>query len=107
MTVAKCTECKKRHPTLDFDLYSDIKSTPSIGFSMPEDDEHLWCEICDCNNVYFIELEDILEEAVLGSIENDHGESAHRITKLLRDYADKIDAEADKHRHLWDYQSTK
>ena len=98
MTVAKCTECKKRHPTLDFDLYSDIKSTPSIGFSMPEDDEHLWCEICDCNNVYFIELEDILEEAVLGSIEYDHGESSHRITKLLRDYAEKIDAEAYKNR---------
>ena len=98
MTVAKCTECKKWHPTLNFDLYSDIESTPRIGFEMPMDDEHLWCEICDCNNVYFIELEDILEEAVLGSIEQDHGEGSHRITKLLRDYADKIDAEAYKNK---------
>ena len=37
-------------------------------------------------------------EAVLGGIENDHGESAHLITKLLRDYADKIDAEAYKNK---------
>lgn len=102
MTVAKCTECNTRHPDLNFDIYSGFKDTPKIAFSMPEDDEHLWCEICDCNNAYEIDLEDILKEAVLGSIEQDLGEGSHRITKLLRDYADKIDAEADKNKHRWD-----
>ena len=98
MTVAKCTQCNTPHPDLDFDLYSGFETKPKIAFSMVEDDEHLWCQSCECNNVYEIDLEDILEEAVLGSIEQDHGEGSHRITKLLRDYAEKIDAEAYKNR---------
>ena len=47
-------------------------------------------------------LEDILKDTVLGSIEFDYGEGSHKITKLLRDYADKIDAEANKHKHKWE-----
>ena len=98
MTVAKCTECHAPHTTLNFDLYCDIEITPRIGFMMPEYVDEVWCQSCGHNQVYFIDLEDILEEAVLGGIKNDHGESAHLITKLLRDYADKIDAEAYKNK---------
>jgi hypothetical protein len=46
-------------------------------------------------------LEDILKEFSLNHISHDLGENSHRVTKLLRDYADKIDAEADKHKHEW------
>ena len=98
MTVAKCTECNTPHSTLNFDLYSGFETTPKIAFMTPEYIDEVWCQSCGHNNVYEIDLEDILKETVLGSIEQDHGEGSHRITKLLRDYADKIDAEAYKNK---------
>ena len=101
MTVATCTDCNTPHPDLDFDIYSGFETTPKIAFSMSEDIEVGICESCFFTNTYEIVLEDILKDAVLGSIEQDLGEGSYRITKLLRDYADKIDAEADKHKHEW------
>ena len=98
MTVAKCTECNTPHPDLNFDIYSGFEDTPKIAFRMSDDIGVGICESCYDTNTYEIILEDILKEAVLGSIEQDHGEGSHRITKLLRDYADKIDAEADKNK---------
>ena len=94
MTVAKCTMCKAKHPTLNFYLYSGF-SKPDILFNLD------WCESCEMEEGYVISLEDILKEFSLDHISHDLGEGSHRVTKLLRDYADKIDAEADKHKHEW------
>tara|TARA_R100000541_G_C1871388_1_gene80846 strand:+ start:111 stop:413 length:303 start_codon:yes stop_codon:yes gene_type:complete len=99
MTVARCTECNAPHPDLDFDLYSGFKDTPKICFELFDNGV---CKNCFRTTTYEIALEDILKETVLGSIECDLGEGSHRITKLMRDYADKIDAEANKHKHKWD-----
>jgi len=106
MTIAKCTECGSIHPDLDFNLYSGFSwveglEDPKIGFSLPEG---VFCQnySCEDGNVFIIKLEDILRETVLESIEFDYGEGSHKITKLLRDYADKIDEEAIKHKHKWD-----
>jgi len=101
MTIAKCTECNAPHPDLYFDIYSGFSDTPKISFSFSDDFEVGLCKSCYNTNTYEIILEDILKQTVLGSIKDDHGEGSHRITKLLRDYADKIDAEANKHRHKW------
>ena len=99
MTIAKCTECNTQHPDLDFELYSGFKDKPLIGFWL---DDNGVCENCFRTDSYVIVLEDILKDTVLGSIEFDYGEGSHKITKLLRDYADKIDAEANKHKHKWE-----
>ena len=94
MTVAKCTMCKAEHPNLNFYLFN--------GFDNPDIIFHLdWCESCELEEGYVISLEDILKEFSLDHISHDLGESSHRVTKLLRDYADKIDAEANKHKHEW------
>ena len=100
MTIAKCTECNAPQPGLDFDIYSGFKTTPKIGFEILDDGI---CKNCFRNNTYVIVLEDLLKHAILDSIQFDLGKGSHRITKLLRDYADKIDAEANKHKHKWDY----
>ena len=94
MTVAKCTMCKAEHPNLNFSLFSGFYK-PDILFALD------WCESCELEEGYVISLEDILKEFSLDHISHDLGESSHRVTKLLRDYADKIDAEADKHKHEW------
>ena len=98
MTVAKCTECSAPHPDLDFFIYSGFEDAPKISFELLGDSV---CKNCFRTNTYVIELEDLLKHTILESIEFDLGEGSYRITKLLRDYADKIDAEADKHKHEW------
>ena len=106
MTFPKCTECGSTHPDFDFDLTSGFTGVegsedPTIGFVLREGD---FCQNhnCEAGNVFIMKLEDLLRQTVLDSIPNDYGEGSHRITKLLRDYADKIDAEAIKYKHEWD-----
>jgi len=94
MSEAKCTMCKAAHPNLDFYLVSNFDK-PDIVFNLD------WCESCELEEGYVISLEDILKEFSLEHIGHDLGENSHKVTKLLRDYADKIDAEANKHRHKW------
>ena len=92
MIIAKCTEGALNIPKFAFDLYGGIdREGPSIMFALPyecwPDDYHGY----DGAGVFEIDLEGLLNGAVQGAIDFDHGESAHEITSLLRKYADKID----------------
>lgn len=99
MTIAKCTEEGSCAPRFDLDICGGFGDGPYISFSLPDE---CWPESdYDGAGVFTVDLKEILEEAINGVIEFDSGESAGEITALLREYADRIDAEAEKHRDKW------
>lgn len=103
--IAKCAEDSEHQPEIHVELesgwYGD--EDPLISFQLPDD--------CfpepdyDGMGVFNIDLKDLLEDALSQHIANDLGESTHKMTKLLREYADKLDASAQEVADKWDSSS--
>ncbi len=89
MTIAKCSENGKDCPKFDIDLYSGFDDDPVLAFSIPGE---CWPQSeYDGDGVLIIKLKDLLEETFENHLQFDGGEGTHKITKLLREYADKLD----------------
>lgn len=99
MAIMKCIENGENPPKFDIGLYSGFESgEPYLLFCIPSE-----CRPdTDYNGAGFFEvtLEDILEETLSNHINFDGGRNTHRITKLLRKYAKKLDKSAKKHRKI-------
>lgn len=98
MAIAKCTEDGNNQPEFDFDISGLFDGGPRITFLLPYE---CWTDGYDGCGIFHISLEELLDETVSTVIQDDWGKSAHKITKLLREYADKIDAEAEAHKEHW------
>jgi len=92
MTIAECTEKGVDQPEFDIDLYSGFDEHPVLSFMLPDE---CWPDSnYNGGGVFTLKLEDLLKDAIDDAIAFDQGEGAHKITALLREYADKIDKRA-------------
>ncbi len=78
-------------PEFRFGINSGFDEHPYIGFSLPNE---CWPEHYEGCGTYSINLEDILQEALNDHLAFDGGEGTHKITALLRKYADLLDEDA-------------
>ena len=98
MAIAKCTENGKNAPKFDIDLYSGFDDNPALALMIPDE---CWPDNgYDGQGVFKLHLKDLLEETLNEHIGFDAGEGTHKITSLLREYADKLDKSVNEHNSM-------
>ena len=74
-----------------FSLYSDLDSNePEILVSIPD---HFGSIIGVISETYTVSLPELLDTFITDHIAYDHGASSHKVSDMLRQYADAIDRE--------------
>ena len=93
---ARCTEGDKSAPEFKFNLKSDIGGEPEFTFELPSE---CWPESFDLEpdyegaGLFMVDFEGLLKSFLNSHRSFDHCESSHKVSALMRKYADLIDSD--------------
>ena len=98
MVIAKCTKDGGARPRFDFSLVDGLENSgPYIDFELPTE---CWPDYYEGAGVFTVELKALLEENFEDYYDHAHGKYTSDFIVLLRDLADKLEANLAERKRL-------